>query len=361
MRGMWHLLLAGCLLTGCDKDDPSTGRLGLEAPLPQALSAVGVLRRDGERLTPLSGFAYDLGQPLFSDHASKYRTVHLPPGSAARPSPAGRDADVLAFPLGTLITKTFYYPVRADGRVRLEEAPRLAALDDALNTRGMRLLETRVLRHGLEGWEAVSYLWNETGTAAERSVVGALLPITTVAGDRFDYLVPDRNQCAACHAGNRDSRALAPIGPKPANLAAWRLATGGQYEMLLAAGYVIDPELPVPWPLDARTYLDVNCAHCHNGSGAASSSGLDLGVDAGPAQLGVCRPPVAAGRGSGNLAVDIWPGRPDASILLYRMAHTDPAVMMPELGRSLVHREGVALIRAWIEAMENDCVVAGMG
>jgi len=33
----------------------------------------------------------------------------------------------------------------------------------------------------------------------------------------------------------------------------------------------------------------------------------------------------------------------------------DPAIMMPELGRSVVHREGVALIRAWIDAQAGSC------
>jgi hypothetical protein len=38
------------------------------------------------------------------------------------------------------------------------------------------------------------------------------------------------------------------------------------------------------------------------------------------------------------------------------MDSADPGVMMPELGRSTVHREGVALIKAWIAAQSGDCV-----
>ena len=37
------------------------------------------------------------------------------------------------------------------------------------------------------------------------------------------------------------------------------------------------------------------------------------------------------------------------------MEHTDPAIAMPELGRSTVHREGVLLIRDWIAALRGDC------
>ena len=65
--------------------------------------------------------------------------------------------------------------------------------------------------------------------------------------------------------------------------------------------------------------------------------------------------PIAAGKGTGDLRHDIVPGRPDASILAFRMASDDPSAMMPELGRSVVHDEGVQLVRDWIAKMQGDC------
>ena len=62
--------------------------------------------------------------------------------------------------------------------------------------------------------------------------------------------------------------------------------------------------------------------------------------------------PVAAGRGSGHLRYDIVPGKPNQSILVYRFDSTDPAVMMPELGRTMVHKEGLELIRQWIVSLQ---------
>jgi hypothetical protein len=35
------------------------------------------------------------------------------------------------------------------------------------------------------------------------------------------------------------------------------------------------------------------------------------------------------------------------------MASTEPGVMMPELGRSLVHEEGLALVRDYIAKMQR--------
>ena len=40
---------------------------------------------------------------------------------------------------------------------------------------------------------------------------------------------------------------------------------------------------------------------------------------------------------------------------MFRMEHSDPAIAMPELGRSVVHAEGVALIREWISMMNGEC------
>jgi hypothetical protein len=70
-----------------------------------------------------------------------------------------------------------------------------------------------------------------------------------------------------------------------------------------------------------------------------------------PTSFGINKPPVAAGIGSGGLAFDIVPGRPDQSILAFRIASTHPGIMTPELGKWLVHDEGMALIREWIAAM----------
>jgi hypothetical protein len=71
--------------------------------------------------------------------------------------------------------------------------------------------------------------------------------------------------------------------------------------------------------------------------------------------MGVCKPPVAAGGGAGDLQYGIVPGDPDSSILHYRVASAKPDEMMPELGRSLVHEEGVALIREWIGTLTGSC------
>jgi len=106
----------------------------------------------------------------------------------------------------------------------------------------------------------------------------------------------------------------------------------------------------------ARAYLDANCGHCHNPNGAANTSALNLNIEASlDRHFGVCKPPVAVGRGSGNRPFDIYPGRAEESILLFRMEDADPAIAMPELGRASNHIEGITAIRDWIDSLSGEC------
>jgi hypothetical protein len=106
----------------------------------------------------------------------------------------------------------------------------------------------------------------------------------------------------------------------------------------------------------ARAWLEGNCAHCHSPDGLARTTGLTLwAAESSPVNYGICKPPVAAGPATGGRQWDIVPGNPDASILVYRIESTTPGVAMPEIGRSVVHAEGVALIRQWISAMSGGC------
>jgi hypothetical protein len=102
----------------------------------------------------------------------------------------------------------------------------------------------------------------------------------------------------------------------------------------------------------ARAWLEMNCAHCHNPQGPARTSGLDLmASQRNPTACGIFKTPVAAGRGSGGRDFDVVPGEPDKSITMFRLLSSDAGIMMPELGKRLIHTEGVELVRQWIAAM----------
>ena len=61
--------------------------------------------------------------------------------------------------------------------------------------------------------------------------------------------------------------------------------------------------------------------------------------------------PVSAGNGAGGLNYDIIPGDAAHSILAYRMNSSTPGTAMPEMARTIIHQEGVRLIKEWINQM----------
>lgn len=107
-------------------------------------------------------------------------------------------------------------------------------------------------------------------------------------------------------------------------------------------------------PLEERAmaFLDINCSPCHSAAGPARTSGLFLTYDqTDPLKLGVNKIPVAAGNGAETFDVDIVPGKADESIITHRMNSTEVGIAMPELGRTTAHKEGVQLIKDWINSM----------
>jgi uncharacterized repeat protein (TIGR03806 family) len=357
--------LVALLLSACDKPQPPV-RMHDAAKPPARLSDWNLLAVDGARLRMNEGvIPYDLNTPLFSDYALKLRSVWMPDGTAA----SLREDGGVEFPVGTILTKTFHYRYSGSGFQKVDAEATLEA-DGALNLDAHRLVETRLLVKYRDGWKAFPYVWNEDQADATLAIAGAQFDFK-LAGKPFAYIVPDMNQCASCHTPDHGSKALQPIGPKPGQLNRdFTYADGSrnQLDYWRETGRLdrlpTDTTRNARWSeramesLDdaARAYLDVNCAHCHNPEGAADTSALNLDLESTvDRRYGVCKPPVAVGRGSGNRPYDIFPGKPDESILLFRMEHDDPAIMMPELGRAMAHVEGVALIREWITSLPGDC------
>lgn len=341
------LLAASLLLgVGCSRG-PSGVTPHLKEPFPKKLSEWHLFTGNGADLKPNTGVVpYDLNSPLFSDYAAKLRTVWMPSGKSAIYDPV----KTFQFPAGTIISKSFSF--------------------------NDRVVETRLLVNTAEGWVPLPYVWNADRTEAFLEIAPDAQKIAYhhPSGEtiQVDYLIPNVNQCKNCH---ENAKVNTPIGPRARHLNKdYTYPDGTTVNQLVywtKAGYLTGapadpkdaPRLPV-WSdpksgtLEerARAYLDINCAHCHNPDGPGNTSGLNLSaLQNNMVAMGECKTPVAAGRGSGNLRFAILPGKPDESILVYRMASVEPKVMMPELGRSVVHREGLALIREWISSMKGNC------
>lgn len=367
--------LAFALLLGsCDEAGPRGVDLtrpvsfDVAAPMPKRLSSLNLFAWNGDE-----GFAfndrvvpYDLNTPLFSDYALKQRAIYLPEGTSI----TYVADDVLDFPVGTLIVKSFYFP--ADFR-----AP----------TENLRIIETRVLVRRSTGWEAFPYIWNDAQTDATLEVTGDVREIAFIDADGAEetanYLIPQRNQCQSCHARKNDEFSpivLVPIGPRARNLnrdhdfggefgtrnqlthlASLGMLTGlpdiatvdAAYDFAPVEANGISAIAPGDVERAARDYLDVNCAHCHN---AAAPNGITSQLflnhdETDPYHLGICKRPGSAGEGTGGFTFDVLPGNPDESILYFRVETESQGAMMPLIGRSITHRHGSDLVRAWIAGM----------
>ncbi|MBW4935379.1 SO2930 family diheme c-type cytochrome [Marinobacter sp. F4206] len=318
------------------------------------------------------GVPYDLSTALFTDYTSKYRFVFIPEGKTA----SYTENEVLDFPVGTVITKTFALPENT-------------AFRDGAET----VIETRLLIHRDSGWVAIPYYWSSSEDAT-LAISGKSIPDMTTnhngAEIAFTYSVPTASDCTSCHsvvpvlqdANDKREPIFLPIGPKARylnhdydyagtvynQLAYWAeggILTGLPADMQSVTKAPVFNDLTTVSALNdeqlmdtAKAYLDINCAHCHrsgltlpeNYAGAAGGSGLQVEYNRAyaddPGKFGTCKTPVAGGHP--DYSADVVPQDADDSYLLFRVSTNDNRHRMPELGRSVVHQEGVELIKSWI-------------
>ncbi len=335
---------------------------------PQRLSEWGLIDVSATHFELAEGVEpYDLNAPLFTDYAQKLRAIYLPPGTSA----TYREHEAFEFPVGTIISKTFFYPSGAEPGL-VQASYDWTADQTSLDRSQVTVLETRLLVRQADGWDALPYVWN--GDDAQLRIAGSLirleLSLDGAEPTPLPYIVPTRNECAACHATDHSTGALQPIGPKARHLNRGYLGSHeNQLTSMAATGRLqglpdmsqvpalADVSGDAPLADRARAYLDINCGHCHNPKGAADTSGLLLNIETTDTRpLGVCKPPIAAGQGTGGRAYSIVPGDPEDSIIVFRMETNDPGARMPELGRSLNHPEGIALVSNWIAGLGGECV-----
>ncbi len=314
------------------------------------LSEYGFFNGPLKDLTPAEGvMPYALNSALFSDYAFKKRFIKIPAASKVKYNAD----DVLDFPEGTVLVKNFYYPT-----------------DFRNPEKDVRILETRLLINEGGTWKTLPYIWNNEQTEAYLDIAGKSINVSWTHYDgtvkQLNYSVPNMNQCKGCHL--RGDKVM-PIGPSARQLNGEHDYVSGKQNQLVhwAEANVLEglpalKEVPAlaaysntSESIDrrARAWLEVNCAHCHRADGPAKTSGLHLLASVtDKSKIGIGKAPVAAGKGSGNLLYGIVPGKPDESILQFRIESVHPGIMMPELGRKLKHEEGVAIIREWITEMK---------
>ncbi len=356
------LLAAVFTLAMCKSDDEAPTlpgpEEGAESPvhfLPDevpyaSLSEYGFFTGELKALEPAEDvLPYDLITPLFSDYAEKKRFVWMAPGSAAS---YNEDHLALNFDDGTVLIKNFYYP-------------------QALPSGEPRIIETRLM-YKIDGeWHFAEYVWNEDQTEAHLDLSGSYMDISWLQNGAEEmgtnYRIPAEGECFTCH---KTGTTAMPLGPKPQNLdKAYAYKDGVKNQLLKwqETGYLRgnipseinrlagwdDPDALISERV--RSYLDVNCSSCHLEGSHCDYRPIRLAWNETTSleNLGVCVEPDEWINAA--LIRIIAPGNVNRSVMHHRMATTEESLRMPLLGRTVVHEEGLALLEAYINTLEETC------
>lgn len=318
------------------------------------LSTYGFFTGELKNMIPVNKvIPYEPASSLFTDYALKKRFIWMPQGTKAT-----YDADdkTLNFPVGTILIKSFYYNTIQPGNTT-------------------KIIETRLMIRKSSGWVFAEYIWNDSQTEA-----------TLLTGDDFtsgsskmvtfkkdnneiittDYRIPSESECLACH--KLDNKPI-PIGTKPQSLNINHNYPNGvknQLQKLVDEGYLVSypsniistvdyHDTSKPIDIRLRSYLDMNCAHCHQDKARCDYRPIRLSFSqtTNLTNMGVCvfaDEPI-----SPSVERIITPGNIYKSVMHYRLNTVDENTRMPLLGRTIVHDEGVSLLKEWINSLNQVC------
>jgi uncharacterized repeat protein (TIGR03806 family) len=348
------------------------------AEFPRRLSQTGLFDSVAGHAPEDGVVPFVINAAQWADHATSERWLGLPGGSSIGiHDKANRVA-------GSMFSRLMDYP---------KDAVLMKTLSLELTSgdpRTKRRIETQLLHFNGYDWRGYSYRWNDQQTDAElidASGASETFEVTDSNAPggvrRQVWRFPSRTECIRCH--NPWAEFSLAFNPAQLNRPVADDDSLNQLEMLYATGVLhnVPPDVspddrfavvksPTPpserprlvdpsdhnadLTLRARSYLHVNCAHCHrfNGGGSAriylpfeQSIYQTEAVDTRPSQ--------------GSFGIDdariIAPGVPDRSVLYYRMAKSG-AGHMPHLGSRLIDEAGLQLVHDWIQRLPPDFSLA---
>lgn len=338
-------------------------RQSANADFPKKLSATGLFADTASHQIAPGVLPYSINAEPWADGTIAERFLALP-GEAKLGTYKTTNAQVgyfagdWQFPDGAVLAKT----------VSLELEPG--------NKASRRRLETQVLHFDVDSWKTYNYVWNEEQTDAVLAEDVGSDQTLRVQGSGFrvqqgqetgetgprqqTWHHASRTECKLCHT----TRVGSILGFKPAQLERQHDYGGTFADQLSTLDHIGLFAEPLPtkrdaWvnphdaaaPLEqrARTYLHVNCGHCHTrGGGGSSFFDVQMRVQLPRTGLIGSRPT----QGTFNIlgAEIVAPGDPYRSVLLYRMSKLGHG-RMPQFGSGVVDSQGTKLMREWIASL----------
>jgi uncharacterized repeat protein (TIGR03806 family) len=321
---------------------------GVPGNYPTNLSDTGLFA-DVTDLSPAPGvLPYEPNLPFWSDHALKRRWFVIP--DATNKMTWSRDG-WWTFPPNQIWVKHFDLET-----IRGNPATK-------------KRLETRLLVRNSGGVYGVSYRWNDAQTdAALVPDEGVNFPFNVTNNGVplvQTWRIPSRAECLACHtpqAGHALSFNTRQLN-RPNTIHGF---SGNQLELLSAAGYFANAPEPVntlprhvgpndtAFPLETRvrSYLDVNCAYCHQPGGPGG------GTWDGRAQTPLFAAGIINGAANANNGDPankyVVPRDPLHSVIYNRAAATNGFTRMPPLATSELDQTNIALLAQWIATFDTN-------
>jgi uncharacterized repeat protein (TIGR03806 family) len=318
-------------------------------PFPRKLSESGLFASTKD-LTPAPGVVpYTINAEMWSDGAQAERLMAVPGAGKVEVDDQGR----WRLPDGSALARTVWLDLVAG---------------DATSR---RRIETQVLHREAGSWRPYTYVWDDAQADAMLAEPGGSSRTFTVrdpaapGGSReHPYRFAARSECALCHNPwvEMGTTVFGRQSASPLAMSTSQLDRGDQLGRFESLGLLTKPPArgPMPRLVDprdgaasledrARSYLQANCAHCHQqGAGGSANLVLDAGTPLSRTHT-LDSTPMQGAFGLADARV-IAPGEPERSVLYYRVAKTG-AGRMPRVGSARVDVEGSRLIADWIEGL----------
>lgn len=235
------------------------------------------------------------------------------------------------------------------------EKPANTVFAKTIHKDGQRV-ETQIL-HWDGYWNGYTFQWNDDQTDA--TLVSKEGLDTTIGGKPYRF--PSRDECVRCHGSNFHR----PLAFLPGQINRNNQLKDFQKLGLIDQKFVdaaqqqdLENPLNANASLDrrARSWLHVNCAHCHRVSGGAGVTAM-MNIAVPNERMKVFDSlPEKGNLGMGNAPL-IDPGNPYNSVLYYRIA-TPNAGHMPMIGARTLDQSGIHLVHDWIRSLDPDVPVA---
>lgn len=314
----------------------------LPMSIPQKLSETGLFKKSPPDQPETGVRAYQINAKMWADGAKTVRYFAVLPGETAEVRVGEAKHKSWRFPNGSAFAKTIFHdsPTRKN-------------------------IETQVIHKDGGEWQFLTYAWREDQSDADLVPAEGSTQPYSIGEQTLSYRFASRAECTACHT-QRTFFAAAMSTEQLNRPVGYASTAVNQLEAFAKMPLYRNNQLPqqekfpaLTDPHDhnadlddrARSYLHINCAHCHRESGLGGRAQFQLlhwltleetgAVDARPL-IGL--------PGKENVRV-IAPGDPDRSEIVRRMEIRGPN-QMPLIGSHQVDKAGVALIREWISSLK---------